>query len=380
LVWHMMATTRLATSQNNGPKTVSQLQATMKARDCYRELGDQKSEALMLSNMSRLLLVDERDQDALQPALKAVKIFESLGLVSAEVNAWQFALVAMISNGQTQQCLSMMKDRLAAFDKADQRAAHASLMLVVADCHFADEDASKAIRVSREALDAFAALGDRRQQAAVALKIATLEFEQDGFDEALKAAEQAQMLYRDLGVSGSETEASHMIAHIYTAKGEPEKSPFRQESLSLLESMVHAVEQRDDDAYEKAAVALDKKGSITGDEKFEALKPLLEQDNRGVRDYLKAKGVEQVGPVDTARHFDEKVIYSNYRKGGLQYGPAFRGIKGVWRHGAKGNPDMEVLAVVQLPEDSESWETKLQILHPGLSDSCLQSTAAMVAE
>lgn len=65
--------------------------------------------------------------------------------------------------------------------------------------------------------------------------------------------------------------------------------------------------------------------------------------------------------------------YDLVRAQGYQYGPAFRGLGRVWRHGA------EILAEVALPEQIRAHATEFGV-HPALLDAALQVIAAAEAE
>lgn len=62
-------------------------------------------------------------------------------------------------------------------------------------------------------------------------------------------------------------------------------------------------------------------------------------------------------------------LYRRLRESGLQYGPAFQGVKGLWRR------DGVALGQVELPGTLES-EAKTYWIHPALLDACIQVMAA----
>jgi len=62
-------------------------------------------------------------------------------------------------------------------------------------------------------------------------------------------------------------------------------------------------------------------------------------------------------------------LYRRLRESGLQYGPAFQGMKRLWRG------DGEALGQVELPRSIES-EAKAYQIHPALLDACIQVMAA----
>merc|ERR1712226_584810 len=149
--------------------------------------------------------------------------------------------------------VSMMKSRSTALEKLGQKAAAGSLALLVADVHMkADKDATKAIRMAREARHIFRKLGDKRLHADAALQIAIMEYERHSYEDALRVAREAQALFREVGSASDEAQVTQLIAHVYTATGEPERSPWRQESVALLETMVEAVQKKDSTALRQA--------------------------------------------------------------------------------------------------------------------------------
>src|SRR5439155_8578140 len=66
-------------------------------------------------------------------------------------------------------------------------------------------------------------------------------------------------------------------------------------------------------------------------------------------------------------------LYHRLQESGLQYGPAFQGVKKLWR----GNG--EALGQVELPQ-ALALEANAYFIHPTLLDSCLQVMAATLAD
>ncbi len=113
--------------------------------------------------------------------------------------------------------------------------------------------------------------------------------------------------------------------------------------------------------------------------------PVVEENGKGVWT-LHAAGKIELGKVNKPRsgqshaslkelqsHCQEEVpvseMYERLRDSGLQYGPAFQGMKRLWRG------DGEALGQVELPHTLES-EANAYHVHPALLDACLQVMAA----
>jgi phthiocerol/phenolphthiocerol synthesis type-I polyketide synthase C len=113
--------------------------------------------------------------------------------------------------------------------------------------------------------------------------------------------------------------------------------------------------------------------------------PAVEENGKGVWT-LHAAGKIELGQVNQPRsgqpraslgelqsHCREEVpvseMYQRLRDSGLQYGPAFQGIKRLWQG------DGEALGRVELPPPLES-EANAYHVHPALLDACLQLIAA----
>ncbi|MFH8367578.1 SDR family NAD(P)-dependent oxidoreductase [Streptomyces sp. NPDC018031] len=71
-------------------------------------------------------------------------------------------------------------------------------------------------------------------------------------------------------------------------------------------------------------------------------------------------------PVDPAEH------YAGLRRAGLEYGPAFQGLDGLWRG------DREAVARLRVPEDVAADRARHPV-HPALLDACLQVLAQALA-
>ncbi|ALG12160.1 type I polyketide synthase [Kibdelosporangium phytohabitans] len=81
---------------------------------------------------------------------------------------------------------------------------------------------------------------------------------------------------------------------------------------------------------------------------------------------------ERQWPPTGAEPVDLTGFYERFRQVGLDYGPAFRGLRSAWRRGN------QVFAEVELPEDMQSDASRYG-LHPALLDAALQSSGIVAA-
>jgi tetratricopeptide (TPR) repeat protein len=376
-VWHMLANIHAVLGDAKGASDKS-LDAARKAVELYRELQDQRSEGSVLRTMSELLNSMGRHQDAIQRAEEAVARYEALDDCKGLVAALQALAYAKCAADEAKSAIALLETKVGAFAKQQQKEAEGALRLVLADVVLEAQDNASALREAKAALNIFKLLGDRRQEGTALLKIADVECLSDNHDEALRVSNQALRYFEDLGMVQGQAEAKCAVALAYTRMGAPEKSPYRQEALSSLSSLVAAVERRDFATYSKAMLSLNNAGGITQEDLQYAMQPLMVKDEKGTRNFFRENGlVNQVEMAETASEISSRDQYYGYRSGGLQYGPAFRGAKTIFRRGEKGHPDAEALAVLQLNEACEGWEEQVVFIHPGLNDSALQSQACL---
>eukprot|EP00927_Polykrikos_kofoidii_P071104 TRINITY_DN67430_c0_g1_i1.p1 TRINITY_DN67430_c0_g1~~TRINITY_DN67430_c0_g1_i1.p1 ORF type:complete len:568 (-),score=111.91 TRINITY_DN67430_c0_g1_i1:375-2003(-) len=366
--WHILSSAREEMQDNEAAIFASQQACAQ-----YRLRKDEKSEAIMLCALSRQLLLDGKAEAALQAAQKSVDIFTKLGSNKAQIVSWQALACVKSACGEVGEAEAMLQGKWAEFEKSGHRDIAAELMLLAADVNLMVDHFPSALRNAQLAHDVFSALGDVRGQAAAFMKIGSANFLQKRLDEAAENVQKALFLFRKLGLVRDELEAMRGLAAIYTESGEPEKSPLRKEALSCADELVDAVEKRDADAYQNATKKLSKHGGLSDKDLEERLRPLVEKGGNAVRSFLRTNDLISPKPPDSAEEIDPLGHYVTFRSNGLQYGKAFRSVKACWRRGAKGTADTEVLTVLQLHDSADSWEDSVQILHPGIFDSLLQS-------
>ncbi|MEU5032293.1 SDR family NAD(P)-dependent oxidoreductase [Streptomyces milbemycinicus] len=80
-----------------------------------------------------------------------------------------------------------------------------------------------------------------------------------------------------------------------------------------------------------------------------------------------------VWPPAGAEKLDTDGCYADFAAAGVRYGPAFQGLRAVWRHGE------EVYAEVRLPEDVTGDAGEF-CLHPALADAALHASAFVPGE
>src|SRR5262249_44955214 len=78
-------------------------------------------------------------------------------------------------------------------------------------------------------------------------------------------------------------------------------------------------------------------------------------------------------PPENSVAMDLDELYQRLGEGGLEYGPAFEGLRAAWRRGE------EVFAEVELPEDLKEQAGRFA-LHPALLDAALHPAVLVSAE
>ena len=80
--------------------------------------------------------------------------------------------------------------------------------------------------------------------------------------------------------------------------------------------------------------------------------------------------LERCGLRPARSRWSSTGLYDRLAEAGLEYGPVFQGLRGVWRRGG------EVFAEVALPPSGSAEESGAFGLHPALLDAALHALAA----
>lgn len=322
------------------------MQDASDALTTYRARGNLKEQGATLLLLAEICNLGGQSEDAERKARAALNLFK-------EVSCWRGAAAALEvlvqlynASGQFKAAKSVAKDELDAFTGRDKHA-EATAVRLCALAHLVSDDLREALRLADEGLRHIVALGDRGAEAALTLTLATTYASMGQSDDAVAVAKRAHSLFRKLGSRDGEKASMQVLAQIHGAKGmEPPSSPYRAESLSILQELGHAVGERDAAVFQDAVLRLSKLGGFfTKKDLLGAVGPL---DQEGVIEFFRQQvpsevvdivlqsamanisedplGQEKRNPL-RFKETDKLMMYGGLRVGNLVYGPRFRQIE-----------------------------------------------------
>ncbi|CAE8721280.1 unnamed protein product, partial [Polarella glacialis] len=302
------------------------------------------------------------------------------------------AVKALCQRGLREDALTVVRERIRELRSEDDRRGQMLLASAAVDAMFDCGAAGEALALAEQSLAIIRELGDMCEEAWMLQKLAEVRLARGELTEALLAAQEALALFQAAGDKQGQAAALEALTHVYTAKHEVDKAPNRLQGLSLLSDVAGAVARRDMQGFQEALEQLRRTQGVDDRDLDASLGRLLLQDaaakdffTRGVASHFQvsieeAEALTSGGPVShlqRAKGYDRAGLYWMFRQSSMGYGPSFRPVQAIYRHGDQYHNGSGTSALSVLKDDTlEDWEQVAFVqAHAGVLDGALQATA-----
>lgn len=351
-------------------------------------IGDKEQEAASLIALSNAHLHLQSPVDATRTAWEAISIVRELGsrkMLSACVHTLVQALVA---NKQVAEAVYWSEEEMAKCQKANDKRLESLISPAVVKAYVGSGNMDVAARKAEASLRLFQDLGNRIGECNMLKGLAELKHEAKRYEEAEACVNSALVLMPDFKDARGEDELLCYLDHICVARGAPEEAPHRAEALNVLHGLTRALEERNGVEFRELTKRFDTIGGVTEQEIRDIFGAAVERDQEGARDFI----IKNIGPETLARAqnasaalqapahkpgcffklVERELLYTNFRKGMMGYGPRFRCMSVP----ASRVGQAEAYAVLRMTSESEAWEQELSLGGgPGILDCNLQTGA-----
>lgn len=317
-------------------------------------------------------------REALVAAGEALVAARRAGSFEARLAALELVVEANKYLGDTFAANLAVTDELAMIKRTGNKAAEAKAMQLVADVHVWRGDAAGAAECLQSMIPLLVELGDRPAQAKSLGELAMAKLGIGKKSEALAPAQEALKLFEELGDEAGKEAARRTVNVVYAERGQLDKAPNRPDALKALKELAAAADASDAAAWTRAMDELTRTGAYTQKDIDDSISAALDKDRPSASAFFEDLGILVKGISDAQLHVKEVVKTLNYigfRLGGLGYGPRFRCLNAYKKQVGTDTKTMGALALLQVSDEAEDWETQLQY-HPGILDGLLQSGSA----
>eukprot|EP00747_Dinoflagellata_sp_TGD_P183127 gnl/TRDRNA2_/TRDRNA2_37825_c0_seq1.p1 gnl/TRDRNA2_/TRDRNA2_37825_c0~~gnl/TRDRNA2_/TRDRNA2_37825_c0_seq1.p1 ORF type:complete len:585 (-),score=175.57 gnl/TRDRNA2_/TRDRNA2_37825_c0_seq1:218-1906(-) len=355
----------------------------------YEKLKDTKGVAATQHCLAKAHLKFGEKDSAMEAGKKAVASFRELGDNKATAAAVATLCEAHVEMGTPRDGLRLAKVECAKAVSTGEAAAASILTRAMASAYLALEDHDAALRISKNMLSRLQQLADAtlaKEEANMGKTVGEVHLMREELFDATEPLRNAAKTFARLKDKAGQESCNRLLDKVYCQRGNPEKSPFRQQAMDIItKEMALAVSDDDKDKYETAESKL--KALDAGYTAEDVAAMLKERDPDKTRTWAlpsseQASAAATAAVKEAALNSSEKMkaywkywLYMAFRATGICYGPRFRCVEQPHSDKRGGNMSGYAYAIVVLQSCSESWEESLQN-HPAILDCCLQSGMA----
>lgn len=377
-VWAWQA---VATARNANGVLQDAVEAASEALSAAISLGDKCKESEIRCLISQLHLGGGEVQLAAataQGALDAARETGSGPRIAAAVNV---LVEAHVQAREFQTALQLAQDELAAFQNAGNTLGLASMMGAVVVATTAQKGANAGLETVKRFVETCRAEGDKRGEVEMMHRLACMA---EYPEQALNSAQAALLLAQKNNLACDEVKIKETLSKLWVAKGRFDKAPNRRYAMALLNELARCLESKDAEKFKETNKKLNKYWGVLAEADMETtLHRVISRDPEACMAFLREHGVvaeedtpKQEAPVvgHKFKAVPHQSFYYTFKVSGLAYGPRFRCVASANK--AVHNKDGEALAVVELQDESDTWEREL-LFSPSLLDGVLQSSLAI---
>lgn len=203
------------------------LRAVKAALAVCHQADDKRGQAVMLNITFRILLARERPERALQAAEEAMKMYREQEDRAGEAQMALQTTKVLVEREEFRKALSAAQGAVALFREAGDAAGELSALQAAVDAHAARGDHAMVLESSKEVLEKCRFLQDPASEATLLQRVCEVYLEQGGKENAevvARTAKQAHSLARAAGDLNGETAALAALARSHLAASRPQEA------------------------------------------------------------------------------------------------------------------------------------------------------------
>eukprot|EP00930_Biecheleria_cincta_P021164 TRINITY_DN15742_c0_g1_i1.p1 TRINITY_DN15742_c0_g1~~TRINITY_DN15742_c0_g1_i1.p1 ORF type:complete len:402 (-),score=105.40 TRINITY_DN15742_c0_g1_i1:95-1180(-) len=317
--------------------------------------------------------------EALSLSKDALVSFRRANDSEKKVRALRVVVDANMALEKAFDAVMAASDELAMIKRTGDKKAQVTVAQMLSEVQAFRGDAGGASQSLYDTLDLYRELGDKAGEAKALQGLASLKLRGGKSKEGLSFAQQAMGMCQELGDKTGEENCQRMVNRGYAESGQMEKAPSRALALTALEALATSVENKDRQGWSNAVAELNKSSAYTAEDVQQIFGDALKKDRRAAAAFLQSMGIRTTGqaPELVIKEVTKVFSYIGFRVGGLGYGPRFQCMNPT--HALMTEGDMNSIHAVcclKISEEADDWERELQY-HPGVLDGMLQSQSAL---
>ncbi|CAE7947429.1 TTC28 [Symbiodinium sp. KB8] len=203
------------------------LRAVKAALAVCHQADDKRGQAVMLKITFRILLARERPERALQAAEEAMKMYREQEDRAGEAQMALQTTKVLVEREEFRKALSAAQSAVILFKEAGDAAGELSALQAAVDAHAARGDHAMVLESSKEVLEKCRLLQDPASEATLLQRVCEVYLEQGGKENAevvARTAKQAHSLARAAGDLNGETAALAALARSHLAASRPQEA------------------------------------------------------------------------------------------------------------------------------------------------------------
>lgn len=195
-----------------------------RAEEGFRQRGNEKDDALMLSRIAELHLLNSEPDQGLAAAHEVGVICKRLGDQAGIAKSLQMRAELCASQGDNAQAARRAEEAIDIYKELGKKGmpGHMACLEIVFNSYIVDGAFDNAIAEAKQALKYFNAQRERKFEASVMMAIADIETKRGNMIVALMTLQQAPALFLAVGDKRGEASAWLKIAQMHADKNEPD--------------------------------------------------------------------------------------------------------------------------------------------------------------
>lgn len=359
-----------------------------RAVQIFQVIGDKEQEAASLIALANAHLHLQSPAEATRTASEAMSIVRDSGARKMFSMCFHTLIQAYVANKQGAEAIYWAEEEVAKCQKVKDTKLESLISFAVVKAYVGAGKLDLAGRKAEAFLKLFQDLGDRRGEAAMLKGLAELRYGAERYEDAKGCVNSSLVIIKDFKDERGESELLVMLDHICVANGTPEDAPHRGEALQILGELTRALEEQNGAKFRELTNRFDEIGGVTEQEIRDTFGAAVAKDPDGAKDFIvkhigadalaNAQAAAKSSQLDAKKQpgtffklIERNLWYTNFKKGGLMYGPRFRCV-----HLPVAKSSDEAYAVMRMTSESEAWEQELLLGGgPGIMDCNLQTAA-----
>lgn len=341
----------------------------------YKSLGDKKGEAVAMTTQAMAQSKGSNFNRAIATAEAALELWRPLGEAAGSAAALEVIVDAQAAKGQSKASMKVLEDEFAKMKANGFRGKNEVIMLeMMVNTATSQGFTSEAVTYYDQLIAALASSDDQMGEAVKTLECGELLSSFKMYKDAMAYAKKAVGMFKAMGDMDLVDRGEKLVTDCCIVLGQLSDSPYRSEGILALKDFTKGVELRDIAMTKEAEDKLEKTKNVIKESDIN-----LALENLFAKDPSALKFVEDLGwdlssfkSPQKVYLYPHKSFYLNMVFNGMNFGPAYRGVRAPGRVG-KMSDGLTPSATILQRYDAELWEHKL-LYQQALMDGSIQSS------